>query len=160
MSVSVATAARTARRSALFTFIAVVERAATGPSASPVSGVERLGVRSAPGDPDDLAIGLAHVEVALLKRFEHRGRPVVAGRPDRRHHLGAVAEAALRQLGDQLLERLRPDRSAAKRRARARAGARQDGAFGSPGVGERAEPAGPARDRQFVVPPHSPVAAL
>ena len=38
MSVSVETAARTARRSALFTLIAPVERAGTGPSDSPVRG--------------------------------------------------------------------------------------------------------------------------
>ena len=61
----------------------------------------------APGDPDHRAVRLAGVQVALLQRFEHRRRPVVAGRADRRHHLGAIAEAALRQLRDQLLERLR-----------------------------------------------------
>ena len=162
MSVSVETAARTARRSALFTLIASVERAATGPSDSPVSGSNASAFEPRPVTRMTTPIRLARVEVALLQRFEHGRRPAVAGRPDRRHHLGPIAEAPLRQLGDQLLERLRRRPSRSQGRARARARARRDGAYVISEVGRRAGPEGPARRpcRQFVVPPHSPVATL
>ena len=73
ISVSVESAARIARRSALLTRTASVERAATGPSSAPVSGSKPWRSAPRPGDAEDRAVGLAPVQLALAERLEHRG---------------------------------------------------------------------------------------
>ena len=163
ISVSVEIAERTARRSALFTLIALGRARRHRPELGPGQRVERLGLRPAPGDADHRAVRLARV----------RGRPPAARRapppparrrwrrsprPPRRGRRSCPPAAAAISSSSDCAERGPHARARPSQSERAR----REGASVSSGGTARAGPRGPraAGQRQFVAPPHSPVLAL
>ena len=128
---------------------------------SPVSGVERLGVRSPPGDPDRPR----RRPCARARSPSCSASSTAAARSSPVAPIAATTSARSAKLpsgssaisSSSVCARPAPRRG----RARARGGARQDGASAiSGGRGTRGARSAPRATRQFVAPPHSPVATL